>query len=310
MITIQGFAKLCGCNTQTLRYYDRIGLLAPAKVDEWTGYRYYEEDQAMRFVKIKNLQQADFSIEEIRPLLEENEDRLAEAFERKIEEQQQKLERIRKIQRSYLKETMDMQNMIRTITDFVEGRMGDPKLWKEFGLDDAQDEGSLRGKAGQAALKKAFAQVKAAWPDQCRAVEESLSALTDLEKAGSTDLDALSRLSGHMLGACFVWREDAFAPYLREMGDALGRFIYLMDAYEDYDADEKHHRFNPLKILHAQPDYEERMEEILTLEMSRCARAFECLPIQQDAGLIRNVLYSGVWGGYARLREKRKEKQR
>ena len=60
MITIQGFAKLCGCNTQTLRYYDRIGLLAPAKVDEWTGYRYYEEDQAMRFVKIKNLQQADF----------------------------------------------------------------------------------------------------------------------------------------------------------------------------------------------------------------------------------------------------------
>ena len=75
MITIQGFAKLCGCNTQTLRYYDRIGLLAPAKVDEWTGYRYYEEDQAMRFVKIKNLQQADFSIEEIRPLLEENEDR-------------------------------------------------------------------------------------------------------------------------------------------------------------------------------------------------------------------------------------------
>ena len=139
MITIQGFAKLCGCNTQTLRYYDRIGLLAPAKVDEWTGYRYYEEDQAMRFVKIKNLQQADFSIEEIRPLLEENEDRLAEAFERKIEEQQQKLERIRKIQRSYLKETMDMQNMIRTITDFVEGRMGDPKLWKEFGLDDAQE---------------------------------------------------------------------------------------------------------------------------------------------------------------------------
>ena len=139
MITIQGFAKLCGCNTQTLRYYDRIGLLAPAKVDEWTGYRYYEEEQAMRFVKIKNLQQADFSIEEIRPLLDENEDRLAEAFERKIEEQKQKLERIRKIQRSYLKETMDMQNMIRTITDFVEGRMGDPRLWKEFGLDDAQE---------------------------------------------------------------------------------------------------------------------------------------------------------------------------
>ena len=82
MITIQGFARLCGCNTQTLRYYDRIGLLAPAKVDPWTGYRYYEEEQAMRFVKIKNLQQADFSIEEIRSLLEEDDERLLEAFER------------------------------------------------------------------------------------------------------------------------------------------------------------------------------------------------------------------------------------
>lgn len=176
-------------------------------------------------------------------------------------------------------------------------------------LDDAADEKSLRGRAGQAALKKAFMRVRADWPVQCQTVQESLAALTELEKAESTDLDALTRQSGRMLGACFLWRQDAFAPYLREMGDALGRFIYLMDAYEDYDADEKHRRFNPLRALHAQPDYEERMEEILTLEMSRCARAFECLPIQQDAGLIRNVLYSGVWGGYARLKEKRKEKQ-
>ena len=139
MITIQGFARLCGCNTQTLRYYDRIGLLTPAKVDEWTGYRYYEEKQALRFVKIKNLQQADFSIEEIRPLLEADDLQLAEAFERKIREQQQKLERIREIQRSYLKETMDMQKMVLTITDFVEEQIGNPVLWKEFGLDDARE---------------------------------------------------------------------------------------------------------------------------------------------------------------------------
>ena len=66
MITIQGFAKICGCSTQTLRYYDRIDLLNPVKVDKWTGYRYYEEEQALLFVKIKKLQQADFSIEEIK----------------------------------------------------------------------------------------------------------------------------------------------------------------------------------------------------------------------------------------------------
>ncbi len=135
MITIQGFARLCGCNAQTLRYYDRIGLLTPAKVDEWTGYRYYEEEQALLFVKIKNLQQADFSIEEIRMLLPGNDDLLAAAFERKIEEQQQKLERIREIQRSYLKETMDMQKLVSAIIGFVDEHLDNTTLWEEFGVD-------------------------------------------------------------------------------------------------------------------------------------------------------------------------------
>ena len=139
MITIQGFARLCGCNAQTLRYYDRIGLLTPARVDQWTGYRYYEEEQAVQFVKIRNLQQADFSIEEIKELLDGDDELLRKAFDRKISEQEQKLERIREIQRSYLDEAMNMQKMAKTITDFVEERMENPVLWQEFGMDPAQE---------------------------------------------------------------------------------------------------------------------------------------------------------------------------
>ena len=134
MITIQGFAKLCGCNTQTLRYYDRIGLLTPAKVDDWSGYRYYEEEQAMQFVKIKNLQQADFSIDEIKTLLDAEGDQLKAAFKRKIAEQEDKLEQIKKIQQSYLQEKMEMQKTICMLADFMEERADDPKLMEEFGL--------------------------------------------------------------------------------------------------------------------------------------------------------------------------------
>ncbi|MBQ8137005.1 MAG: MerR family transcriptional regulator [Clostridia bacterium] len=136
MLTIRGFAKLCGCSTQTLRYYDRIGLLKPAKVDAWTGYRYYEEEQSLLFVKIKNLQQADFSIEEIKTLLPGDDGLLMAAFDRKIEEQHLKLKRIEEIKRSYLQEKMDMQNMLSVFMDFVEGQMNKPILWQEFGLDD------------------------------------------------------------------------------------------------------------------------------------------------------------------------------
>lgn len=139
MITIQGFAKLCGCTTQTLRYYDRTGILKPAKVDEWTGYRYYEEEQALQFVKIKNLQQADFSIEEIRDLLPGDDDLLAAALDRKIREQREKLERMEKIQRSYLREKMDIQNVITLLGRFMEGQIKNPGLWKEFGLEGEKD---------------------------------------------------------------------------------------------------------------------------------------------------------------------------
>ena len=185
MITIQGFAKLCGCNTQTLRYYDRIGLLAPAKVDEWTGYRYYEEAQALQFVKIKNLQQADFSIEEIKALLPGDDDLLMAAFERKIKAQKQKLETIRKIQRSYLKETMEMQNIVRTITDFVEGRMDDPILWKEFGLDSGREtEVSAR-----------VHEMLADWLSQCRNASEEIAASMDSGKIGIMK-DVADQLTG------------------------------------------------------------------------------------------------------------------
>ena len=165
MITIQGFSKLCGCNTQTLRYYDRIGLLTPAKVDEWTGYRYYEEEQAMLFVKIKNLQQADFTIEEIKSLLPGDDDLLMAAFERKIREQKQKLATIQKIQRSYLKEAMDMRNMVNEYLNFVEGRMAKSELWEELGLTGEQETET------RANVNAMFAD----WISQCRSESEEIA---------------------------------------------------------------------------------------------------------------------------------------
>ena len=181
MITIQGFARLCGCNTQTLRYYDRIGLLAPAKVDRWTGYRYYEEEQAMMFVKIKTLQQADFSIEEIKGLLVKDDTFLMEALEQKITEQEQKLERIRNIQRSYLEETMNMQSMVDTITGYVGERLDNPAMWEEFGLG-LNEETEITAKVHE---------LLADWLVQCRnegaeiqleADDEKISGLRDIVK--------------------------------------------------------------------------------------------------------------------------------
>ena len=93
-MTIKEFSNLCGCNPQTIRYYDRMNLLKPVKVDEWTGYRYYDEEQALDYVKIKNLQTAGFTIDEIKKLLCADDEAIYEAFSRKISEQKELLQRM------------------------------------------------------------------------------------------------------------------------------------------------------------------------------------------------------------------------
>ncbi len=134
-MTIKEFARLCACNTQTLRYYDKIDLLKPVKVDPWSGYRYYESRQAIDFVKIKNLQAADFTIEEIKKLLTLSDQQVYEAFERKIAEQTQKLERIREIQQSYLTEKHTMEKIIYSMTDYILSQCSHPEVLTEFGLE-------------------------------------------------------------------------------------------------------------------------------------------------------------------------------
>lgn len=134
MMTIKEFAQLCSCNAQTLRYYDKIDLLKPVKVDPWTGYRYYEPSQAIDFVKIKNLQAADFTIDEVKALLTKPDQLVYEAFDRKIAEQAQKLERIREIQQSYLTEKNVIEKVVQSLSDYFLRNCTNLDALREFGL--------------------------------------------------------------------------------------------------------------------------------------------------------------------------------
>lgn len=133
-MTIKEFSLLCSCTTQTLRYYDSINLLKPARVDQFSGYRYYDSEQALDYVKIKNLQEAMFSIEEIKELLECDDDEIAKAFDVKIAEQEARLEKIIQIQMSYRNDYMKMQEMIKKTQDKINESVGNYDAAKEYGI--------------------------------------------------------------------------------------------------------------------------------------------------------------------------------
>lgn len=170
-------------------------------------------------------------------------------------------------------------------------------------LDDWRDDEKLTAKAMAKALEARNAEIESRYPRQCTAIRECIEKLSALEKAGCANPDEPAACFGQLLGELFVYREDLWTPTLRQMGEALGRFIYLLDAVLDYDRDAKKEKYNPFLAMGTGKD-PQRWEEYLVLTMGRCTAHFEKLPLVQDKGLLDNILYSGVW---VALRGKKKE---
>ena len=113
-----------------------------------------------------------------------------------------------------------------------------------------------------------------------------------------------------VMAEIMLYQEDEWKGLLSQFGFFLGKFIYLMDAYEDIEDDLKDNNYNPLKELYKKPEFEDMIHQILTMMMAECSRAFEQLPLIDDIDILRNVLYSGGWYRYEQVREKReKEKE-
>lgn len=47
MLKIGDFSGLSRVSIRMLRYYDEVGLLKPDKINDFTGYRYYNEEQLL-----------------------------------------------------------------------------------------------------------------------------------------------------------------------------------------------------------------------------------------------------------------------
>lgn len=63
-------ARAVHTTSETLRHYDRIGLVKPSKKDEWNNYRYYTEQDIVRLNTVRALQLMDLPLREIKKVLE------------------------------------------------------------------------------------------------------------------------------------------------------------------------------------------------------------------------------------------------
>ena len=115
--SISKTAETAGMTAETLRYYDRIGLVTPSKTDKNTGYRYYSQAEIVRLNTIKALRSMDLTLSEIRNILEYDDlKKIAEALKQTEAKADKKIAELR-----------DAKNKIRRARNFYES-----KLWKRF----------------------------------------------------------------------------------------------------------------------------------------------------------------------------------
>lgn len=176
-------------------------------------------------------------------------------------------------------------------------------------IDDWKDDKAYTKKAFAKMLDKDYTRIMSKYPRQVKAIEEYMRRTEEAEKNQETNLDAVAGLTGEMLGEVLCWKEDEWREELRTLGFYMGKFIYIMDAYEDYDSDLAKNAYNPLTyaMKESEGDMDTLCRLLLTSMMSECAKSFERLPILLHADILRNILYSGVWSKYEYLQLKKRK---
>ncbi|XCP84833.1 DUF5685 family protein [Roseburia hominis] len=176
--------------------------------------------------------------------------------------------------------------------------------------DDWLDEKSVSGFAGTCALRRKVKRAILRYPRQSTVIRRELKKLARYEKENIMEIDGPAGCFGRLMEELFLYKKDQWEMPLRRLGFYLGKFIYIMDAYEDLEKDIKSGSYNPLRNLSGEADYEERCREMLCMMIGECTAEFEKLPCILDVDILRNILYDGVWKRFNKLQDKKREEQK
>lgn len=115
--------------------------------------------------------------------------------------------------------------------------------------DDIRDGDRGRGK--RLWFKKGFKRVKKKYPEVERIVRENLANQEEAEKAKTDSIDRAADATAQMLAqfSDYALGEKA-TPFTRNLFYAVGKWIYLIDALDDYDKDRKKGAYNPFVLAY------------------------------------------------------------
>jgi len=196
--SIKEIADLAGVTSRTIRYYDEIGLLDPAKIGD-NGYRYYDRDSLLRLQQILFFCELDVPLKEIRLMMSWPDFDLLSALENHRSALQDKVHRLEKII-----DTLD-----KTVASVKgEGTMSDQDVFD--GFDESQYEDEVQERWGDSPK---FAESQKKWASFSDAQKEAI------------------KYEGRRLTVRMVSKDPNTSPDDRDVQAAIGEYYAYLNKY-------------------------------------------------------------------------------
>ena len=143
------------------------------------------------------------------------------------------------------------------------------------------------------------------YPHKSNIIREQMKLLKDLEKEENCSIDKVSNTFGEIMGEIFSYKNDEYEEDLRRVGFNIGKYIYILDAYEDLDEDYKKGRYNPfIEYINNREELKLKVDRLISMSLGLLAASIDNLNLKLNRGIVENIVYSGVYLRYKNILEK------
>lgn len=175
-------------------------------------------------------------------------------------------------------------------------------------VDDVNDDNSLMAKIGTGAFKSAFKKASDELGELGPLIEENLLNLSKLENRKSDSIDETADCYGKIYSAIFthkLGKELDILPAIEWLGYNIGRWIYIIDAYEDIESDFKKERYNSIlerykynpknDIKNYKESIRDKISFVLYAALNEASKSYDLIDKNVNSGIIKNILYEGLY---------------
>ncbi len=173
--------------------------------------------------------------------------------------------------------------------------------------DNWIDEKSVTSLSAMMLLKGSYKKLNSKYKEKCGIIKHWIEELSKLEKAGCNSPDEAANTIGKLMEEVIFYKpiclNENMEKAIRWIGYNMGKWIYLIDAFDDIEKDIKNKSYNPFvkqykysgqDVQHFKNSIKERVEFNLTYSLSEISKSFELLDKTKNSGILENIIYMGM----------------